>query len=351
MTITMPNDVAIEDVVAAMKRLLKVSARMYMHLAKTTVTRFGRDGEMTVRLGLRAYGAWRGLEMRQAHQAMGLEINMKNLIGCWDNASTYIEKDTMDASGSYLPYDTRFDVNYCPAAEAWSDAEFFQWGHAYCDEFHQACASTYHPDGNVVIPQNLMKGDDHCHFQWIMPPNAEPLPATETTELGRRLARDYEASSPIEAAWLSLKRSDRLVGGRFYVHAKAILERHGDAGREAIFDALRAWGAERGQLLAREHAADDAGASLDRFIRDHDLPARLVWSHSASHDHSGAVIEIFDTPHDQAWADLAAGDLADLWYAGAYPAMAEAYLPGLSASWVREPDVNGMLGRIELKLS
>ena len=200
---------------------------MYMHLTKVTIERFGRDGEMTIRYGLRAYGKWRGIEMREAHHAMGLEINMKNLIGCWDNASTYIIKDDMEQQGTYKPYDTRFDVHYCPAAEAWKDAEFHQWGHVYCDEFHQACASTYHPDGNVVIPRNLMKGDDHCHFQWIMPPNAEKLDLGEPSELGRKLARDYTASTDIEAAWLSLKRSNRLVGGRFYTHASVILERHG----------------------------------------------------------------------------------------------------------------------------
>lgn len=351
MSITMPNEVVADDVIAAMKRLLKVSARMYMHLAKATITRFGREGEMTIRLGLRAYGAWRGSEMRQAHQAMGLEINMKNLIGCWDNASTYIVKDSMDENGTYQAYDTRFDVHYCPAAEAWQDAEFFQWGHAYCDEFHQACAAAYHPDGNVVIPQNLMKGDDHCHFQWVMPPNAASLPITDPTSLGRRLARDYEAGSPEEAAWLSLKRSNRLVGGRFYVHARAILQRHGEAGREAICDALRAWGAERGAILAREHAERGIEPGIDNFIREHDFPARFVWNHSASAGNGEAVIEITDTPHDQAWADLDAQELAQLWYAEAYPAMAGAYLEGLSANWVPPRSGEQMVGRIELILS
>ncbi|MGW9333324.1 L-2-amino-thiazoline-4-carboxylic acid hydrolase [Bosea sp. NPDC055594] len=351
MSITMPNEVDTDDLVAAMKRLLKVSARMYMHLAKATITRFGREGEMTIRLGLRAYGLWRGTEMRQAHQAMGLEINMKNLIGCWDNASTYIVKDAMEEGGTYLPYDTRFDVHYCPAAEAWQDAEFFQWGHMYCDEFHQACAAAYHPDGNVVIPQNLMKGDDHCHFQWIMPPNAAALPETDPTELGRRLARDYEAYSPVEAAWLSLKRSNRLVGGRFYVHARAIIERHGEAGREVIIEALRAWGSERGRLLAKEHAENGIAPSIESFIREHDLPARFVWNHKASSSPDSAVIEIIDTPQDQAWADLDALDLGQLWYSAAYPAMAEAYLEGLSANWVPPRPTEGAAGRIELKLS
>jgi hypothetical protein len=349
-SIVMPNDLSMDEMVAAMKRLLKTSARMYMYLTKATIERFGREGEMTIRYGLRAYGRWRGIEMREAHHAMGLEINMKNLIGCWDNASTYIVKDSMEAEGSYQPYDTRFDVHYCPAAEAWQEAEFYQWGHVYCDEFHQACASTYHPDGNVVIPQNMMKGDDHCHFQWIMPPNAKKLELGEPSELGRKLARDYQANSDIEAAWLSLKRSNRLVGGRFYTHASVILERHGDAGREVILEALRQWGADRGRRLLQEHEAAGIEPSLANFIRHHDMPAAFVWRHQTTLAPEGAIIEIAETPHEQAWKDVSALEFGALWYESSYPAMARAYLPGATAVWTKLRSRGDDVNRLELQL-
>lgn len=346
--IVMPNQVDMDEVVAAMKRLLKTSARMYMHLTKETIGRFGREGELTIRYGLRFYGKWRGTEMREAHHAMGLEINMKNLIGCWDNASTYIVKDSMEAEGLYHPYDTRFDVHYCPAAEAWKEAEFYAGGHMYCDEFHQACASTYHPDGNVVIPQNLMKGDDHCHFQWIMPPNAEKLELGAPTELGERLARDYRAGSELEAAWLSLKRSNRLVGGRFFTHARVILDRHGDAGREVLLSALRVWGAERGQILRKEHEEAGITPSLQSFIRHHDMPAALVWNHTVTHEAGRAIVEIAETPHEQAWQDVDGMEIGALWYEGSYPAMVEAYLPGASAKWTKLRSRGDAINRLEL---
>ncbi len=335
MPIVMPNDLDVDEMISAMKRLLQASARMYMHLTKAIITRFGREGEMTIRHGLRNYGRWRGIEMREAHHAMGLEINMKNLIGCWDNASTYLVKDEMDGGGTFLSHDARHDVSYCPAAEAWQDAEFFQWGHVYCDEFHQACASTYHPDGNVVIPRNLMKGDDHCHFQWIMPPNAQTLELGEPSELGRKLARDYQASTDIEAAWRSLKRSNRLVGGRFYTHATVILDRHGDAGAEAIREAMKNWGTERGTRLRKEHLAEGIDLSLENFIRRHDLPAKFVWNHAIVEHREGLSIEIFDTPHEEAWHDLNAVNLGAIWYEGAYEAMIRAYLPNASGKWTR----------------
>ena len=347
--IAMPNNVQMDELMESMRRMLKTSARMYMHLTKATIDRFGRDGEMTVRYGLRAYGSWRGLEMRAAHHALGLDINMKNLIGCWDNASTYIVKDSMEAEGTYKPYDTRFDVPYCPAAEAWKEAEFFQWGHVYCDEFHQACASAYHPDGNVVIPQNMMKGDDHCHFRWIMPPDAEKLELGEPSELGTRLARDYSASSELEAAWLSLKRSGRLVGGRFVTAARVVLDRHGEAGRQMINEALASWGADRGRHLRDEHLGRGIEPSLQNFVRHHDFPMHLVWSvREIEMEASRVVLEISDTPQDQAWADLGAAELGMVWYEASYPSMAAAYLPGTAVRWTIP---RGGSRRLELALA
>lgn len=350
MSIVMPNDLQLEEMIAAMKRLLKISARMYMHLTKATVKRFARPGEMTIRLGLRRYGYWRGIEMREAHHAMGLEINMKNLIGCWDNASTYIVKDSMESEGTFKPYDSRHDVPYCPAAEAWQDAEFFQYGHMYCDEFHQACASTYHPDGHVVIPLNMMKGDDHCHFQWVMPPDAQRLELGVPSDLGVKLARDYGGSTDIEAAWRSLKRSNRLVGGRFHSHVSVILDRHGEEGRDVILEALEAWGTERGQLMRKQHQEAGLEISLSNFVRHHDMPAQFVWRHSATVGPRSAVIEIAETPHDEALEDLNGLELAGLWYEGSYPAMAQAYIPGVKASWTQLQSKGGAVNRLEINI-
>lgn len=349
MTIAMRNDLKMDELITSMKGLLKTSARMYMYITQATLDRFGREGEMTVRYGLRAYGTWRGLEMRQAHHALGLEINMKNLIGCWDNASTYIVKDKMDETGSFKPYDARHDVPYCPAAEAWKEAEFHQWGHVYCDEFHQACASSYHPDGNVVIPINMMKGDDHCHFQWIMPPDSQKLELGEPTKLGRRLAEDYVASTDIEAAWRSLKRSNRLVGGRFYTAARVLVDRHGEKGIEVLRDGLARWGAERGRRLRAQHEETGIHLSLVNFIEKHDLPLQYVWQvqqHVMEANH--VVVDIVETPQDEAWADLNGIDLGALWYEAPYPAMVTAYREGSSATWTKLKSRGDAINRLEL---
>ena len=58
---------------------------------------------MPVRLGLRAYGHWRGTEMREAHHALGLDIDVRNLILCRDSASVFIVKDRRSSRSGVAP--------------------------------------------------------------------------------------------------------------------------------------------------------------------------------------------------------------------------------------------------------
>jgi L-2-amino-thiazoline-4-carboxylic acid hydrolase len=266
---------------------------------------------------------------------MGLPIDMRTLITCWDSASVFIVKDREDTKPDYKPYDTRFDVRLCPASEAWKEADFDRWGHVYCDEFHQACASSYHPDGHVVIPQNLMKGDDHCHFQWVMPPDARKLELGAPTELGRRLARDYQALSDVEGAWQALKRTNRLVGGRFVTAARVLEQAFGEDGRDTIARAMRMWGSMRGTLLRGEHEARGLARTPENFLRHHDLPFATVWDAEARDAGAGTLVaQVRETPHDEAWRDMQADDLGELWY-GSYVPMMAAYLPGAHLEWTR----------------
>ena len=349
--LTMPNDVRIEEIMDSMDMVLKAQARIYMHLAREATERFGRDGERSVRLGLRAYGHWRGREMQEAHHALGRPINMESLMRCWDNGSSHIAKDTIQDEGRYTPNDVEFDVFHCPASEAWKDGEFHQMGHWYCDEFHQAAARTYHPDGNVTIHENLMKGDDHCHFRWLMPPAAPALELDEPTDLGNRLSRDYIAASETEEAWNALKRSNRLLGGHFFTCALPIIERHGEEGRAAVAAGLESWGRERGSKLRERHEERGKDISLESFIRDHDLPARLIWPmREIEVSENSVVVEFDETPQDEAFEDHDHRDLGRLWYEASYPAMAEGYMPGATASWTLLRSRGDVTNRLELSL-
>jgi hypothetical protein len=319
-----------ERAVASLNDLLGVLGRMYMHYANTVIETAGQYGEMTVRHHLRQFGHFRGTEMREAHHAMGKPIDMASLTCFWDNASTYVIHDDMDA-GTYTPSDSAFDVHFCPAAIAWKNAGFHRWGHAYCDEFHQACASTYHPDGNVVIPINMMKGDDHCAFRWIMPANARQLDLGEPTALGRKLAATYAQETSEQGALNAMRRTSRLVGGCYLSMVIPLQERHSPEETEQILrDFLTIWSRERGELMRADHQERGIAVTPAHLLREMDLCAGYIWdmAESASDDGTYAAV-IHDTPMDQAWADYNLGTEAPLFWEVTLPALAEGYDPDL----------------------
>jgi hypothetical protein len=328
---SMPNDTRMPDLIEAMDRQIRLCARLYLHLTKATIGRFGDEGEKTVRQGLRELGVWRAREMQAAHHALGKPIDMQSLTQYWDNASTFLVKDDMEAEGHFTPYDVRFDVAYCPAAEAWKEDDFRRWGHVYCDEFHQACASSYHPDGNVVIPLNLMKGDEHCQFRWIMPPDASVLDTGEPTAFGKRLARDYAPASELEGAWMTLRRSNRLFGGWYIALAGVVMERHG---HEPIVEALRNWGADRGRRLRALHSEKGIPHDAKNFTRHHDLPVAQVWSvRTPDRPNNPFTAIIENSPQDDAFSDYHLEELGVLFYEESYPTMLESYLPHATLRW------------------
>lgn len=323
------------DVIAIRSNLhvvLQASARMYMHFARETLLNFGDDGQRTVRDHLRKYGQWRAYEMREAHNAMDRPINMETLNRCWDSASVFVVKDDIDNEGYYSATDVAYDVRYCPAAEAWKADDFHRWGHVYCDEFHQSCASSYHPDGNVVIPINMMKGDDHCHFRWVMPATATEVESWPPTTLGLKLARYYQAETPERAAYDAMVRTSRLMGGRYWTMVSALYSHHdAQSADDVIRQFLRSWGRQRGQLMRIRHLEKGVPLLPEYFVRDMDLSPHIVWEmHQEQGLKDSQQMFIDFTPMDDAWTDLECAHAAKMFWEESLPAMVGAYSEDMS---------------------
>jgi len=320
---------------------LQASARLYMHFTRTTLEHLGDGGEAVVRDSLRGYGAWRGAEMRQAHAALGEDINVETLIRRWDSASTYVVKDELESEGTYSPHDVSFDVTYCPASLAWKEEGFHRWGHVYCDEFHQAAATSYHPDALVVIPINMMKGDDRCAFRWAMPnrtlENAEPQAPAEVTDLGRFLAPLYgRTDDEVDGMRLALTRTNRLLAGRYLTYIRAIVDRHGkDLADEIARVALTSWATDRGARLARRPGTRglDAAELWERI----DLAPALTWR--ASLGDTGRLHAIVTgTPLDDTWQHYDAARWAELFWQVSLPAFFAPLHPGAEVRVVTSPE-------------
>lgn len=325
-----PEQIDVEEAKPALRDLLQAGSRLYMHFANATLAEFGERGGMTVRQHLREYGKWRGTEMREAHNALGLPINMETLNRCWDSASVFIIKGDIETKGRYTPYDVIYQVHDCPAADVWRAEDFHRWGHVYCDEFHQACASTYHPDGNVVIPINMMKGDDHCAFRWIMPADARVIEPAPPSPLGEKLAAYYRAETPGRAIYDAMIRTSRLIGGRYWTMASALFELHPEDRAEAVLRRfLRSWAEQRGHVCRERQLSRGKPLTDPHLLAGLDFAPDYVWDFAiATASDVDVEIAIDWTPLDDAWRDLQVGRLAEVFWQESLPAFLSAYQPG-----------------------
>lgn len=325
---------------------LQASARLYMYFARQVLDASDTHGEAVVRDSIRKYGQWRGSEMRQAHAALGEAINVKTLLTRWDSASTYVAKDEISDQGSYAPNDVSFNVSYCPASLAWKEADFHRWGHVYCDEFHQSAATAYHPDAVVVIPINMMKGDHHCAFRWVMPNlqprDEQPAAPEEITDLGRRIAPLYEiADDEVTNMRLALTRTNRLLAGRYMTFMQALTERLGaDSALAVATEALRTWATDRGRRLARRLTRAASGPlTADAVWRQTDLAPEFTWTaHLVEGTDALLEADVAGTPLDDLWQHYGTHDWARLFWTQSLSASFGALYQGATVEVTTAPE-------------
>ena len=138
-------------------------ALMYFYLAKEFAA-LGKEGEESLKRGIRNYGAARGARLRKRHLEKGLPITMETLFTNYDlpgdNQSKRRQvKLTEDERESH--------TFYCGLEGVWASEggdEGDRLGSIYCDEFHQAMWGAYREGTVVELPKLLTKGDPYCHF-------------------------------------------------------------------------------------------------------------------------------------------------------------------------------------------
>lgn len=304
----MRKDVTLEEIVAAMPRKLRVAGLLHMVGAGTLVEEFGPDGETTLRQWLRRFGFWRGREIRKAHMAIGLPVNMESLIKHWDSASSYHLKDQWKTEAYYSPYNVRNPLRKegggCPMSEPWIENEFWQWGHVLCDELHIQIARGYHPDAAVVIPECIMKREDRCDFNWLMPPDAkEPGPVEHFP--GQDVLADWQYESELDQAYKCLRRSMRVSAARIYFLWDALQEFHPQKAEKVFARIMELWAIERALTLKKEKNQSNWGDRPENLFVNFDYPYGIVWEIDETRVKSGGLeIEISYCPFAETWSWL-----------------------------------------------
>jgi hypothetical protein len=294
--------------------------------ANRAMEQFGKDGEMAYRRWIRKWATWRGGEMRQAHQAMGLQANMETLNLYWDSSSvSWIIKDEVQ-KGRLTPYDVRYYDAECSGANLWRAEGAWDVGVIYCDENHQHIAQSYHPDAVVVMPVNMMKGDDRCLFCWLMPPGAEEIGA-EPTVLGKKLALNHQRpDDPYEEFRLALKRPCRLVGRWIAVVGGDMIETFGPEGEEWWRQTLRAYAKERGRRQFTDHVHKGLSPTPANLIRKNDVPYQFVWEiEEKEATDTQYAADVHYCPYQEVWRDNGEEEIGQIYCEEVYPALCAGY--------------------------
>ena len=301
-------------------------ALFYKWMAEGLVDRYGRRGEQTLKRWIREWATWRGEEMRQAHQAMGMPNNMETLNLYWDSSSvSWVIKDEVQ-KGRLTPYDVRYCDSECAAANLWRAEDCWYLGWVYCDENHQAIAQSYHPDAVVVMPLNMMKGDDHCLFCWLMPPDAK-VEEAEPTALGKKLALNHQRpDDPMEEFKLTVTRPSRLVGRLFTVLARNVMDTFGTEGEEWFRQTLRDYARDRGTRQALKHAQKGLATTPTNLIRENDVPYQFAWQIEEKEATDTAyVASVHYCPYQEVWRDYGEEHIGQIYCDEVYPALCAGY--------------------------
>lgn len=301
----MDKKVNLEEITAVLPRMIRASGRLYMEGTKALVEDFGPDGEQAVREWLRRWGIWRGRELRKGHMALGLPINMESLCKYWDSAAaTYHLMEEWEKKGTWDPSNVKVPVikreGACPVSEPWRESDFWQWGHVLCDEFHIQFVRGYHPDAVVVIPKCIMKRDDFCDFNFVMPPNAqEPEPVDLYP--GQDVLKDWQIDTEIDAAFSGLKRKTRITAARLSFLWEVLSEKFSKEAETEFIKIIDLWAAGRGSALKKEKDEQKWGDGPEDLFLHFDHPYGIAWETEKRVNPDGIEIEVTHCPFAETW--------------------------------------------------
>jgi hypothetical protein len=302
----MEKKIALTDITAALPRMIRASGRLYMHGTQTLIEDFGAEGEQAVREWLRRWGLWRGRELRKGHMALGLPINMESLCVYWDSAAATMHLlDEWKSKGAWHPCNVRVPVikreGACPVSEPWRENDFWQWGHVLCDEFHIHFVRGYHPDAVVVIPHCIMKKDDLCDFNFVMPPNAKQPEGIEPYG-GQNVLDDWRIDTDLNAAVSGLKRKTRITAARISFLWEILSEAFPEKAEETFAKIIDRWAASRADALQKEKNAQQWGDAPEDLMSNFDHPYGLAWEMEKTVTPQGIDIEVSYCPFAETWA-------------------------------------------------
>lgn len=143
-----------------------IMAKIFAHISKAVVDRFGEEGQEAVMNGVGTFGEERGRDIARRARAAGKPNTMDHYLSNYDmGRSDLFEYETL-----FHPTEIEQTFTKCAFAEQWKKDGMEQYGILYCHMIDPAIAKGYNPNFEVIHDRYVLK-EGECHFRFQMKDN------------------------------------------------------------------------------------------------------------------------------------------------------------------------------------
>ncbi|NBJ00146.1 hypothetical protein D3Z62_08245 [Lachnospiraceae bacterium] len=137
--------------------------RLFAHVAKEVVEKFGDEGEQAIKDGVWAFGVERGRNIAERVRKNGCEINAENYLSNYDMG----RGDDFTAQNIYGDDQVEQLFTQCGFADQWIADGMEKYGKLYCDMIDPAIAKGYCEDMECIHSKRVYE-DGVCAFCFRM---------------------------------------------------------------------------------------------------------------------------------------------------------------------------------------
>ena len=137
--------------------------RLFAHLSKEVIERFGEEGEQAIRDGVWAFGEERGRDIAKRAKASGGEVNVDNYLPNYDMGRS----DDFTAQNSYGDNEVKQLFTQCGFADQWMKDGMEKYGKIYCELIDPSIVKGYNEDMECIHDKRVYE-DGVCSFCFRM---------------------------------------------------------------------------------------------------------------------------------------------------------------------------------------
>lgn len=138
-------------------------AKLFAHVSKSVIDRFGEDGRAAIAAGVDTFGEERGRDIARRAAAAGKANTVENYLTSYDmgRSELFVYEDV------YGQGQVEQTFTQCPFADQWMQDGMEDYGIIYCEQIDPAIARGFNPELACVHDKHIFK-EQVCHFCFHM---------------------------------------------------------------------------------------------------------------------------------------------------------------------------------------